>query len=257
MSFKPQNKLERVLSEAVEEPSRRRAFYEELQRSELYTVHMDGDVPAENGIMREKTTVRLPSIEMAGKAYLPVFSSLTMLQKFIDHETRYLSMNAMDLFGLVRGSDVWMNPGGEFAKEFPAAEIESILDGTLFAPTKVYTLDRAAQIMLGRPTKEPEELQNELAEVFGSFPNVKLAYSAHYYNPETEEPPHTLIAVEADGNCWEEIVQTASLRASSARIPDPPVDFVRLDGKSGLENYFESDCEPFYHKYKRFEHFVR
>lgn len=256
MIFKPQNELERVLSAAVEDPSRRREFYEELQRSELYTLHMGGDVPEEQGVLQEKTTVRLPSVEIEGKAYLPVFSSLPMLQRFIDREMRYLSINAIDLFGLVRGSDVWLNPGGEFAKEFPASEIESILDGSIFGVPKSHTVDRETQVMLGRPTQEPDELLNELAEVFHALPNVKLAYNAHYYNPETGDPPHTLIAVEADGD-WNEVVRAAGGRASSARVPDPPVDFLRLDGTSGLETYFASDCTPFYRKRKRKGLFAR
>ncbi len=256
MIFKPQNELERVLSAAVEDPSRRREFYEELQRSELYTLHMGGDVPAEQGVLQEKTTVRLPSVEIEGKAYLPVFSSLPMLQRFIDREMRYLSINAIDLFGLVRGSDVWLNPGGEFAKEFPASEIESILDGSILGAPESYTVDRETRVMLGRPTKEPDELLNELSEVFQALPNVKLAYNAHYYNPETGDPPHTLIAVEADGD-WKEVVRAAGSRVSSARVPDPPVDFLRLDGTSGLEAYFESDCMPFYQKHKRKKIFAR
>ncbi|NGZ77008.1 enhanced serine sensitivity protein SseB C-terminal domain-containing protein [Saccharibacillus alkalitolerans] len=250
MSFEPQNELERILSIAVEDPSRRMEFYEELQRSELYTLHMGGDVPEANGVLQEKTTVRLPSVDIGGKAYLPVFSSLQMLQRFIDREMRYLSLNAMDLFGLVRGSDVWLNPGGEFGKEFPASEIESILDGSMFDAPQSYTVDRDTQVMLGRPAKEPDELLSGLTEVFQAMPGVKLAYNAHYYNPATGDPPHTLIAVEADGD-WNEIIREAGRRASSAPVPDPPVDFLRLDGTSGLETYFESDCEPFYRKRKR------
>ena len=204
MSFKPQNELEWALSAAVEDPSRRREFYEELQRSALYTLQMGGDVPTEQGVLREKTTVRLPSLEIKGKAYVPVFSSLPMLQRFIDREMQYLSINALDFFGLVRGSDVWLNPGGEYAKEFSAAEIESILDGSIFGAPQSYTIDPETQVMLGRPAKEPSELLNELAEVFHALENVKFAYNAHHHNPENGDSPHTLIAVEADG-VWTEV----------------------------------------------------
>ncbi|GGO08121.1 enhanced serine sensitivity protein SseB C-terminal domain-containing protein [Saccharibacillus kuerlensis] len=250
MGFEPRNELERTLAAAVHDPSRRKEFYEELQCSEIYTLHMGGDAPGEDGILQEKMKVRLPSVEIAGKTYLPVFTSLPMLQNFIDREMRYLSMNAIDLFGLVRGSDVWLNPGGEFGKEFSASEIESLLDGSLLGVPESYTVDCETQVMLGSPSTVPNDLLNELAEVFDKLPNVMLAYNAHYYNPATGEPPHTLIAVEAKGN-WEQVVRAASLRSSSAHVPEPPVDFLRLDGTSGFETYFESNCEPFYQKHRR------
>ncbi len=256
MNFEPQNKLEQTLAAAADDPSRRLEFYEELRRSELYTLHMGEEIPTRQGILTEKTTVRLPSVESEGKSYIPVFSSLKMLQQFIDREMRYLSVNAMDLFGLVRGSDVWLNPGGAVGKEFPASEIEALLDESLFGAPQAYTIERETQMMIGRPEHEPNELLEELAEVFDELPSVKLAYNAHYYNPATGDPPHTLIAVEADGN-WEEVVRAAGRRASSARVPDPPVDFLRLDGTSGLEHYFEADCEPFYRKRRRRGLFAR
>ncbi|MDO3410460.1 enhanced serine sensitivity protein SseB C-terminal domain-containing protein [Saccharibacillus sp. CPCC 101409] len=256
MNFEPQNELERILAAAVHDPSRRGEFYRELERAELYTVHMGGELPVENGELEEKTTVRLPSVDIEGKSYLPVFSSLLELQRFIDREMQYLSMNAMDLFGLVRGSDVWLNPGGEFGKEFPAAEIEAILDGAIYAPPQSYTVEQETQVMLGRPSKEPRELLEELERVFDSMPNVNLAYHAHYYNPETGDPPHTLIAIESDDG-WNEVVQAAGRAAGSAHVPDPPVDFLQLDGVSGLERYFERECEPFYRKRKRRGFFAR
>ncbi len=217
---------------------------------------MGGEIPAVGGVLKEKMTVRLPSVEVEGKAYIPVFSSLPMLQRFIDREMRYLSINTMDLFALVRGSDVWLNPGGAFGKEFPASEIEALLDGRLLGNPQTYTIERETQMMIGRPSTEPNELLEELAEVFNGLPGVKLAYNAHYYNPATGDPPHTLIAVEAEGN-WEEVVKAAGRRASAARVPDPPVDFLRLDGTSGLEHYFEADCEPFYRKRRRRGLFAR
>ncbi|OWA33435.1 hypothetical protein B9G55_22485 [Saccharibacillus sp. O16] len=256
MGFKPRNKLEYALAAAVEDPARRVDFYEELRRSELYTLHMGGDVPTSGGMLKHKTTVRLPSVEVEGKSYIPVFSSLESLQQFIDREMRYLSVNAMDLFELVRGSDVWLNPGGEVGKSFPAEEIEAILDGRLSGVPQTYTIERETQMMIGRPANEPNELLEELTEVFSELPGVKLAYNAHYYNPVTGEPPHTLIAVEAEGN-WEEVIRAAGRRASTARVPDPPVDFLRLDGTSGLEHYFAADCEPFYRRRRRRGLFAR
>ncbi|WP_172196610.1 enhanced serine sensitivity protein SseB C-terminal domain-containing protein [Saccharibacillus qingshengii] len=261
MRFKPQNELEKALSAAVEDPSRRREFYEELQHSELYTLHMDGEAKTENGRLPEHTAIRLPSLEVAGSLYLPVFSSLKMLQQFLDCEMQYVSMNAMDLFRRVQGSDVWLNPGGEFAKSFSAAEIESILDGSLLGPPSSYTLDPETAIILGNPDSEPNDLLNELTEIFLGLPNVKLAYHAHHFNPKTGEPPHTLIAVQADGD-WNEVVRAAGSRPSASRVSasrasDPPVDFLRLDGRSGLDAYFEAEGEPFYRKRSRSKLFVR
>ncbi|MCQ4088359.1 enhanced serine sensitivity protein SseB C-terminal domain-containing protein [Saccharibacillus sp. JS10] len=258
MSFDLQNKLERALSAAVEDSSRRKEFYEELRRSELYTLRVEDSSSGQGQISSDdpKINLQLFSLEIENKSYIPVFSSLTMLQRFIDREMNYISIQSIDFFNLVRGSDVWLNPGAAFAKVFPASEIESILDGSLFEATQTYTVHADSQVLLGQPKQLPHELLSVLANLFETLPEVKMAYLAHYYHPETGDPPHTLIAIEVEHR-WDQVIERVVNQTADIHMPNPPVDFVQLDGTSGLESYFESDCIPFYEKHKRKEIVMR
>jgi F0F1-type ATP synthase membrane subunit a len=58
------------------------------------------------------------------------------------------------------------------------------------------------------------------------------AYLAHFFNPERDEKPHTLIGVETTGD-WNSVMSGAGIVARDVPIPDPPVDFLQITGKGG------------------------
>ena len=186
------------------------------------------------------------NIELDGKLYVPIFSSLHRLREFIKDDVNYIAMNCMDFFNLVKGSDVILNPGSEYGKQFTVQEIEAILDGTLGSPRTRMDTEHDTQVMIGAPANPPTELLKTLGDLFRTMKNVKLAYNAHFFNPETDEKAHTLIAVQVTGD-WEKTLDAVGIAVRGINSPDPPVDFIQLDGKSGLDNYFKNQ-KPFYRK---------
>ena len=79
---------------------------------------------------------------------------------------------------------------------------------------------------------------------------VKRAWVAHFFNPENDEKPHTLIGIEVSDN-WNTIVGEAGIIATSVPVPDPPVDFMCVTGNSSddsIEDYFLKESSPFYKK---------
>ncbi|MWV44262.1 hypothetical protein GRF59_11520 [Paenibacillus sp. HJL G12] len=248
MSFEATNTLEEKLAKAVNEPSARPDFYNELRNSEIYAIQ-GGQTPVqERTELTAGQSVQLLSVETNGKRYLPIFSSLTRMQDFIKEPVQYLAINALHFFELTKGADVLLNPGSAFGKEFSAREIESILDGSVFNAQEAYVVEKNTQTMIGPPSEMPTELLNELRTVFEErLKNVICAYIAQVFNPRTDNAPRTLIAVSYIGK-GDHIIAEAGKVAENAVVQFPPIEFIELNGSSGLEGYFESNCKPFYLK---------
>lgn len=68
-----------------------------------------------------------------------------------------------------------------------------------------------------------------------------------FYNPDRDEKPHTLVAVDVlDG--FDEVSSEAGIVVRSVTIPDPPVNFLPITGKAGVEEYFTKGAKPFYER---------
>lgn len=247
MSFEATNTLEEKLIKAVNEPSARPDFYYELRNSEIYAIQGGTNPVQETTELTAGQSVQLLSVEMNGKRYIPIFSSLTRMQAFIQEPVQYLAINAVHFFNLTKGADLLLNPGSPFGKEFTAQEIEAILNGSVFNAQEAYVVEKNTQTMIGPPAEPPTELLNELSKVFDSLKNVICAYNAQVFNPRTDQAPRTLIAVSYIGK-GDQIIAEAGKVAESVQVQYPPVQFIELNGSSGLESYFESKCKPFYLK---------
>jgi hypothetical protein len=109
---------------------------------------------------------------------------------------------------------------------------------------------RDTRVLLGEPARHPTELVEALKRLFGRRKDVKRAWVAHFHNPETGEPPHTLLALEVDGD-WNAVSREIGIVVQSVPLPDPPVDVMQITGRSdGVEDYFKT-VAPFYAR-KRF-----
>ncbi len=186
-------------------------------------------------------------MEWNGKSYLPVFSSLSRLQSVLREEAGYLALNAIEFMKITQGADFILNPGSDYGKEFTKEEIASLIDGSVWKPTERYVAKEAEQVMIGQPSNYPKELADTLSRYFKTQKGVRRAFLAHFFQPQRDEKPHTLIAVDFTGD-WDPIMAGAGMVARDVCVPDPPVDFLPMSGKDGVEEYFRKDCKPFYER---------
>jgi hypothetical protein len=129
--FEPQNRLEESLVKAATQPESRPQFYRDFLESELYLLP-HGEVPEiKDGVLQTGSQVAFQAVEIEGKTWLPIFSSLPRLQAALDTERPYLRMAARTFLELTRGADILLNPGSDYGKQFLADEIARLLDGSI------------------------------------------------------------------------------------------------------------------------------
>jgi hypothetical protein len=251
MVFEPQNRLEESLVKAASDPASRPQFLKDLMESDLFIIDEEG-IADKSGLRRfnEGDELRVRPIDWNGEPYTPVFSSLSRLQAFIQREAGYLAANALDLMNVLKDANLLLNPGSDYGKEFPKEEIATILDGSIFGPSERWVVTKETQVRIGQPAVYPIELVKALTRLFKRTPEVRRAWVAHFFNPERNEPAHTLVAIEVTGD-WNTVMASAGMVARDVPSPHPPVDFLQIRGGGGLEDYFLRGCKPFYEK-KRF-----
>lgn len=88
--------------------------------------------------------------------------------------------------------------------------------------------------MLGQPAKYPSHLTEALAKRFRF--------------PDSDEPPHTLIGIDADGD-WPPTIDATMKTIASVAPPSEIVDVVRIDD-SGTWSYLVNETKPFYTRKK-------
>lgn len=256
MSFEPQNDLERSLVRAATDPAHRPQFYRDFTASDIFIIQHGARPPERHGetVLNEGAHVQIRNIEHNGKLHIPIFSSLERLRVLLTGEAAYLGINALEFLRMTKDTPLLLNPGSSYGKEFTESEIASILDGSIWKPTERYVVQKPTTVMFGQPKNYPKELTDALCRLFATVSEVKRAWLAHYFNPERDEKPHTLIAIEHSGN-WEHVAGQAGMVAKDIMIPDPPVDFMQVKSAAttagGVEDYFLNKLEPFY-KRKRF-----
>jgi hypothetical protein len=191
--------------------------------------------------------VKLRTWERDGHPVVPLFSSLLRLQASLDAQATYLAVNALELLRITKGANLILNPGAAYGKEFTAAEVASILDGSLWKPTASHTVAKPTKVMIGQPSNYPHELVAALGRYFQTKPGVRRAYLALYVDPERDTNGHTLIAIEMIGD-WNDVASGAGLVGANVVIPNPPIDFMQITGKAGIEDHFRASVKPFYEK---------
>ena len=250
MAFVPQNELERSLLRASTDPAHRPQFYRDFVASQIFVINHGEPLASEGKTTLEAgSSLRLQAIELDGRPHLPIFSSLERLQATLREAASYIALNAREFLEITRGAELVLNPGSECGKEFTAAEIESILDGSIGRPVESYVAQQDTQVLIGQAANYPTELAEALKRLFAARGDVKRAWLAHFHNPSRDEKPHTLLALEVTGG-WDEVAAAVGIVVQSTPLPDPPVDVLQITGRGGVEDYFKS-VEPFYQR-KRF-----
>ena len=245
--FEPVNTLEKSLMSAATNPSSRPQFYRDLLEADIFIIQYGkNNLNIKNNVLQEGADLKIQHITKDGISWLPIFSSLQRLQQFIRSESSYLKLKARDFFEMARGAHVVLYPGFDYRKEFLPQEIEKMLDGSIFKPTQRHVAQKDTQVLIGQPAIYPTKLVKALAEYFATNKFVNRAYLVQFHNPESGEPPHLLIGIDASDN-WGKVSGDAGMISSEVLGKGEIIDLVRLDNSSFSQHIINSS-KPIYQK---------
>ena len=246
-TFDNENRLETVLRKAATEAAYRPEFYKRLLSEKLVVLTAKTNLPDGVQTLEKDTNINIVSLQ-DGK--IPVFTSTRKIfdKGIIKEEVPFLEMKGEDLFNLAKGATFVLNPYSDYGKELLPNEIESILNGTVLTDShKKIVVEKETQIQIGQPANYPTDIINSLKILFAGKPTVKKAYLGWIFNPSSGEPPHYIFALDIDGDT-QSITNEAGFTAKQFLKPDDIIDFIQIDNKGGLSDYFVKQTKPFYER---------
>lgn len=240
------NELEVVMEEAFSDSSKVEIFYSQLLASELYVL-TEGAPDHEGRRMLEKdTNVGIVNFLGAeGEPFVPVFTSLPELQRSIEQDFGYIGMDGWNLFSLIKGSDVIINPASDCGLLLKAEEIAEILH---YFGVHQLTVEKDTQVLIGQPAVDPFELKKALAEVFRRDGRVSSAYLCLMMRPDTGEQSFAVGVVFRPGEEYREIFNIAGPAASKYLPKGYTLDFFVIDENNpdGVAGSLLNDGDRFF-----------
>lgn len=239
--------LETLLQKAATEPAYRAEFYKRLLSDELIIITKNSGIQKGSQVLLEDSKVKIVSYP-DGK--IPVFTSTDRIfdKDIVKEEVEYMQMKGENLFDFAKGATFLLNPYSDYGKELLPDEVERMLSGKILTDTsKTLTIEKKTKVQIGQPAKYPTDIINSLKILFATKPNLKAAYVGWIFDPESGEPPHYIFGLEADCDI-ENLTQEAGFTAKQFLESHEFVDFIKVDKKNGLSDYFLNSVEPFYRR---------
>ncbi|MBX3163524.1 MAG: enhanced serine sensitivity protein SseB C-terminal domain-containing protein [Bacteroidetes bacterium] len=236
--------LEQLLQKAATEPAYIIEFYKRLLTDELVVITQGSNHQQGNVILEKDTNVNIVMLD--GK--IPVFTSTERIfdNGIIKEQVDYLKLKGEDLFGFTKGATFLLNPYSNLGKELLPDEIENLLNRTFYDNRIRSTIvEKDTQVKIKQPTKYPTEMVNSLKILFAEKRNIKAAYLAWIYNPESGQPPHYIIGLDGNGNI-QDTAKEAIYITSQFVEKNEFVDFVKIEENDDVSDYFTKETKPFY-----------
>jgi hypothetical protein len=233
----PANELEQVLSAALGDPQATPRVLEVLGRSHIW-------VPLPNGGTPQSRDLDLPTLELEGLVYVPVFTSEQQFLRAANGMSFAVAPAREFARGLPPQVGIALNPGGAVGIPLP--------------PPAVAQLCRAGggqggvtggRVRLWEPAADEEPVEF-LASVAGEFAATSVVLSARRALASVEgEPPVLFIGVELDR--WNEEDRAAAMTAVGRALGAVPVawavNLVLLDiAQDPVGDYLLERVRPFY-----------
>jgi hypothetical protein len=243
----PENELEKCLMKAATNNSARKDFYMKLLWSDLIVLTADDTSEIKGVKMLEKDSiVKFVNLE---NGQLPVFTSTNRIfdKGIVKEQVPYMAMQGQNLFSLTKGTTLILNPFSDYGKELLPQEIESLLNGSIFEQNNDIIIEKDTQVQVGQPIKYPDKVIKALTELFRNRPKVIAAYLAAIRMHKNEKNPHLIIGIDYDGHLKEisnEAGPIAELHSEKGEI----IDFIQIDNKNGISDYFINETKPFYQR---------
>ncbi|HEY5835536.1 enhanced serine sensitivity protein SseB [Streptomyces sp.] len=204
----PANELEEVLTASLGNPSATPRLLEVLGRSLVW-------VPLPNGGAPDAPGLDLPTVELGGAPYVPVFSSEQQFRQAADGMPCTVAPVHEFARGLPPLVGIAVNPGGAVGVPLPPAAVAELCRPGRDAPAV------GARVRLWEPdhSEEPVDFLAAAAGEFAVTPVVLTARRA--LASVEEEPPGLFVGVELDR--WQEQDRAAAMDALGRALGAAPL----------------------------------
>jgi hypothetical protein len=238
----PGNELEEVLAASLGNPSAGGRLVEVLGRSPIW-------VPLPNGGSQESRDLDLPTMEIDGAAYVPVFSSE---QQFLQCVGAHMSFTVAPAREFARGLPpqlgIAVNPGGAVGAPLPPAAVAELCRA---GRTPLEGPASGGRVRLFEPDWQ-EEPVDFLAAAAGEFEAVGVVLTGRRALASIEgDAPTLFIGVQLSS--WEGVERNAPMDAlgrAMGRVQPPwPVNLVLLDvAQDPVADWMLERVRPFYQR---------
>ncbi|MER7044221.1 enhanced serine sensitivity protein SseB [Streptomyces jumonjinensis] len=238
----PANELEEALAASLGNPSAGARLVEVLGRSPVW-------VPLPNGGTPESRNLDLPTMEIAGAAYVPVFSSEQQFMTCVGGPMPFTVAPARDFArGLPPQLGIAVNPGGTVGVPLPPPAVAELCRA---GSTPLDGPATGGRVRLFEPDWQDEPV-DFLAAAAGEFEECGVVHTARRALGSVEgEPPALFIGVQLSSRDGSE--GTAPLdalgRALGRAAVGWPVSLILLDiAQDPVADWMLAKVRPFYQR---------
>ncbi|MGW7290096.1 enhanced serine sensitivity protein SseB [Streptomyces sp. NPDC054847] len=238
----PGNELEEVLAASLGNPAAGGRLVEVLGRSPIW-------VPLPNGGSQESRDLDLPTMEIDGAAYVPVFSSEQQFLQCVGAHMPFTVAPAREFArGLPPQLGIAVNPGGAVGAPLPPAAVAELCR---VGRTPLEGPASGGRVRLFEPDWQ-EEPVDFLAAAAGEFEAVGVVLTGRRALASIEgDAPTLFIGVQLSS--WEGVEHNAPMDAlgrAMGRVQPPwPVNLVLLDvAQDPVADWMLERVRPFYQR---------
>ncbi len=235
----PGNELEEVLSAGLGQPSAAGRIIEVLGRSFLW-------IPLPEGGGRDSATLDLPTMELQGQVYVPVFSSEEQFRKVVGGHISFTIAPAVEFArGLPPQVGIAVNPDGVVGVPLPPAAVAELCRA---GRTALDGAASGARVRLFEPDWQDDPV-DFLAAASAEFAGTGLVLSARRCLAAIETAdPVMFIGVELASHDTDHAVPLDALgRALGRAAVKYPVNMVFLDvAQDPVGDWMRERVRPFY-----------
>lgn len=234
----PANELEEVLTASLGNPAAAPRLIEVLGRSRVW-------VPLPNGGPADGPGFDLPTVELDGAPYVPVFSSEQQFRQAADGMACTVAPVHEFARGLPTGIGIAVNPGGAVGVPLPPAAVADLCRTGRGADQPAI----GARVLLWEPEPDTEPV-DFLAAAAGEFAVTPVVLTARRALAAVEEqPPALFVGVELDR--WQEEDRTAAMDALGRALGEVPtawpVHLILLDvAQDPVGDWMLETVQPFF-----------
>jgi SseB protein N-terminal domain/SseB protein C-terminal domain len=234
--------LEQLLVVAAEDPAERPAFARAMLDSE---VHVLGSLsrPAVEGEAQPGTSMDVLTWSDQDGPITPFFTSEAALQRTLaarpGTDPRFVRLKSRDLFQMMKGQRLVLNPNGPSGKIYLPGEVEALLTGNEPGLTPE-VLQAGREVFVGEAAHVPPELPEVLARFFTRRPDVEAAHLGWIAHPDGQRG-YLLVVVTKNREAAMDGFETVQI---GDIIGDETLDV--MFSAPGAEEHLLTSVPPFY-----------